>query len=156
MSLPEVAPEIVARLANYELNERARRILREMRPLIEPQLEPAIDEVIAGAAKLIQVAERYRLHGNEIRRIETAQFRALLSADFDTHYLETCRNTIEQETTLGFEGRARLNCGAAVLRRAIDVLARRHRLSPAAIAVRSRVLSQAIFFDIATTIYCIA
>jgi methyl-accepting chemotaxis protein len=151
MSLPPVAPEIAARLANYELDERARLMLRAMRPLIEPQLEPAINEVIAGAARLTQVAERYRRHGDDIRRIEMIQYRALLSADFDARYLETCHRTTDQETALGFEGRARINCGAAVLRRAIDAFTRKHRLSPAAIATRTRVLSQAIFFDIATT-----
>jgi methyl-accepting chemotaxis protein len=151
MSLPEVAPELAARLANYELDERARRMLREMCPLIEPQIAAAIDEVIVGATKLVQVAAIYARHGKEIRQIEMAQFRALLSADFDTHYLETSRSTVEQETALGFEGRARLNCGAAVLRHAIDVLARKHRFSPASLAMRTKILTQAIFFDIATT-----
>jgi len=151
MSLPPVAAELVARLANYELDERARLMLREMTPLVESQLEIAINEVIAGATRLVQVAEIYRKHGNEIRQIETTQFRALLSANFDSHYLETCRRTVEQETALGFEGRARLNCGAAVLRRSIDALNRKYRFSPAAVALRTKILSQAIFFDIATT-----
>ncbi len=151
MSLPEVAPEIAARLANYEINDRARRVLRELHPLIEPQIAGAIDEVIAGAAKLVHVAAAFARHGNEFRRIELAQFRALLSADFDARYLEICRNTIEQETALGFEGRARLYCGAAVLRNVIDVLARTHRFSPSTLAKRTKILSQAIFFDIATT-----
>lgn len=151
MSLLPVTPEIAARLANYEIDEQARLMLREMRPLIEPQLEPAINEFIAGAEQLTQVAERYRRHGDKIRQIEMAQFRALLSADFDARYLETCQNTINQTAALGFEGRARINCGASVLRHAIDAFARKHRLSPATIATRTRVLSQAIFFDIATT-----
>jgi methyl-accepting chemotaxis protein len=151
MSLLEVAPELAARLANYELDDRARRTLREMRPLIEPQVAIAIDEVIAGASKLVQVAAIYARHGTEIRQIEIAQFRALLSADFDAHYLEICRSTVDRETTLGFEGRARLNSGAAVLRHAIEVLARKHRFSPSALAARTKVLSQAIFFDLATT-----
>ena len=151
MTLPQVAPELVARLANYEIDDRARRVLREMRPLIEPQIQLAIDEVIIGASKLVQVAEIYRKHGKEIHAIEMAQFHALMTADFDAHYLEVCRGTIDKETALGFEGRARLNCGAAVLRHAIDVLVRKHRLSPATLAMRTKVLSQAIFFDIATT-----
>jgi len=136
---------------NYQLDEQARRMLRAMRPLIEAELEPAIDEVIAGAARLPHVAELYRRHGDDIRRIELVQFRALLDADFDARYVEACRRTIEQETALGFEARARIYCGAAVLRRAIDAFARRHRFRPAAIAARTRILSQAILFDIATT-----
>jgi methyl-accepting chemotaxis protein len=151
MTLPAVAPEIAARLANYELDERARHTLRKMCPLIEPRIAGAIDEVIAGAAKLVHVAATYARHGHEFRQIELAQFRALMSADFDARYLEICRSTIEQETSMGFEGRARLNCGAAVLRNAIDMLARTHRFSPSALAKRTKILSQAIFFDIATT-----
>jgi methyl-accepting chemotaxis protein len=151
MSLPEVAPEIAARLANYELDERARRMLREMRPLIEPQIAGAIDEVIDGASRLIQVAAIYEKHGKTIRQIEIAQFHALLSADFDSRYLEICRSTVDRETAMGFEGRARLNCGAALLRHSIDVLTRKHRFSPSALAARTKVLSQAIFFDLATT-----
>jgi methyl-accepting chemotaxis protein len=151
MPLPPVAPEIAARLANYEIDDKARLTLQEMRPLVEPELEPALNEVIAGAARLVQVAEIYRRHGHEIREIEITQFRALLSAEFDSRYLEICRNTIERETALGFECRARLNCGAAVLRRAIDVFERKYRFHTSAVARRIRVLSQAIFFDIATT-----
>jgi methyl-accepting chemotaxis protein len=151
MSPHEIAPEIAARLANYELDERARLVLRELRPLIEPLLETAINEVIAGAARLVQVAEIYRRHGDEIRQVEIAQFRALLSAEFNAHYLEVCRNTIELETTMGFEGRARLNCGAAVLRHAIDAIGRKYRIFPGAFATRVKIVSQAIFFDLATT-----
>jgi methyl-accepting chemotaxis protein len=151
MSLKPVAPELTARLANYELDDEARLMLREMQPVIEPRIGPAIDEVIAGAAKLVQVAAIYREHGHRIREIEMQQFRALLNADFDSRYLESCRSTIDQEAALGFEGRARLNCGAAVLRRAIDALVQKHRFSPSGVAVRIKVLSQAIFFDLATT-----
>ncbi|HTS40574.1 MAG TPA: methyl-accepting chemotaxis protein [Xanthobacteraceae bacterium] len=151
MSLPTVAPELAARLANYELDDQARLLLQDMRPLIEPVLGEAIDDVIAGAARLTQVAAIYREHGADIRKIELAQFRTLLNAEFDTRYLESCRYTVEQETALGFEGRARLNCGAAVLRHSIDAFARKYRFSPAVIAKRSKVLSQAIFFDLATT-----
>src|SRR5262245_54977763 len=125
MTLPAVDPELIARLANYELDDRARLSLREMRPLVESELGSALDEVITGAARLVQVADIYRRHGDEIREIELIQFRALLSADFDARYLETCRTTVDKETALGFEGRARLNCGAAVLRHAISQFARK-------------------------------
>src|SRR5262245_36666807 len=129
MSLPPVAPTLIARLANYELDDQARLMLREMRAIIEPELGRAIDEVITGAAKLVQVADIYRRHGDEIREIELVQFRAMLSAEFDEHYLDVCRTTVDKETSLGFEGRARLNCGAAVLRYAIVLFGRKHRLS---------------------------
>ena len=151
MSLPQVAPELAARLANYVLDERARLLLRDIAATVDPQIDRAIDQVIAGAANLPQVAALYRKHGNDIRRMEAVQFRALLTAAFDASYLEQCRITIEQETKLGFEGRARINCGAAVFRCAVEALTRQHRFSPTALAERVRVLSQAIFFDLATT-----
>ena len=152
MTLPQVAPELAARLANYTLDDRARILLREIAPLVEVQLDAAMDQVIAGAARLPKVAAIYAKHAADISRIEMAQFRAMLQAEFGAHYLECCRKTVEQETALGFEGRARINAGAAVLRH-------RHRCArakstasrPAALAERARVLSQAIFFDIANT-----
>ena len=119
--------------------------------MLEPHLGEAVDEVISGAARLQQVAETYKKHAGEFRRIEIAQFQELLRADFGAHYLNCCRNTIEKETALGFEGRARMNSAAAVLRVAIAVLRRRHRFSSAALASQINVLSQAIFFDLATT-----
>jgi methyl-accepting chemotaxis protein len=151
MTLPPVSPELAARLANYLIDERARASLRDMSALLDPYLGPAIDEVIAGAANLPAVAKLYERHSHDFRRIEIAQFRELLKAEFGQQYLECCRNTIEQETTLGFEGRSRMNSAAAVLRSAIAVFKRRHRLSVNQFADRVNVLSQAMFFDLATT-----
>ena len=151
MALPQVAPELAARLANYTLDDDARLLLREIAPLVDAHLDAALDQVIAGAANLPKVAAVYAKHAADIKRIELAQFRAMLQAEFGAHYLECCRNTVEDETKLGFEGRARVNAGAAVFRVAVMQLARKHRFSPGALADRARVLSQAIFFDIANT-----
>ena len=151
MSLPQVAPELAARLANYTLDERARVVLRQIAPLVEAHLGTALDQVIAGAANLPRVAAVYAKHSGDIKRIEMAQFRAMLQAEFGAHYLECCRKTVEDETALGFEGRARINAGAAVFRVSIAALAAKHRFSPATLTERARVLSQAIFFDIANT-----
>jgi methyl-accepting chemotaxis protein len=151
MSLPHVAPELAARLANYTLDERARLVLREIAPLVDTHLETALDQVIAGAANLPKVRAIYAQHSADIKRIELAQFRAMLRGEFDTRYLECCEKTVGEETALGFEGRARINAGAAVFRVAVVALAEKHRFSPAVLAERARVLSQAIFFDIANT-----
>jgi methyl-accepting chemotaxis protein len=151
MTLPPVSAELAARLANYLIDDRARLKLREMSGLLDPYLGAAIDEVVAGAAQLTQVAKLYERHGHEFRRIEIAQFRELLKAEFGKSYLECCRSTIDQETDLGFEGRSRMNSAAAVLRSAISVFKRKHRLSVAQLADRIHVLSQAMFFDLATT-----
>jgi methyl-accepting chemotaxis protein len=151
MTLPPVAPELAARLANYNIDDRARYMLRELASVLESHLGRAVDEVIASASKLTQVAELYRKHGSEFRRIEIGQFQELLRADFGSSYLSRCRETIEKETTHGFEGRSRMNSAAALLRTAIPVLRQKYRFSPTALAARIEVLSQALFFDLATT-----
>ena len=137
MTLPPVAPELAARLANYMIDDRARGVLRELAPLLEPHLGRAIDEVIAGAARLQQVAEVYKKHASEFRQIEVGQFQEMLRADFGSHYVNCCRNTIDREAALGFEGRARMNASAAVLRTAIAVLRRKHRFSPPSLPIGS-------------------
>ena len=151
MALPPVAPELAARLANYTIDDRARETLRELSALLEPHLRLSIDEVIAGAARLPQVAEVYRRNSDEFRRVEVAQYKELLKAEFAEPYLECCRNTIDLESELGFEGRARMNAAAAVLRMSVAVLKHRYRFAPWKIADRVHVLSQAVFFDLATT-----
>ncbi|MEA2983659.1 MAG: hypothetical protein QOF09_5482 [Alphaproteobacteria bacterium] len=151
MTLPPVSPELAARLANYNIDDRARAILQELAPMLEPHLGAAVDGVIAGAARLQQVAEIYKKHSPEFRRIEIGQFQELLRADFGPHYMNCCRNTVDQESALGFEGRARMNSAAAVLRMSIAVLRRHHRWSSAKLADRINIFSQAIFFDLATT-----
>ena len=147
--MPEIAPELVQRLSNYGLDERARLLLRSTAPFIEPVLGPALDQVIAGAVKLPHVADVWQRHGSDIRRIEIAQFQTLLKAEFDAGYLECCRSTIKQQIALGFEGRARINCGALIAKAASVIIARKFRFSRA--VERMAILSQAISFDLATT-----
>jgi methyl-accepting chemotaxis protein len=151
MTLPQVAPELAARLANYTIDDRARLVLRELAPILDPHIGEAVDQVIAGAAKLPQVAEVYKRHSHEFRRLEIAQIREMLKGEFGAQYLERCRNTSEQQTALGFEGRARMNSAAAMLRTAIMVLKRKYRFSPGALADKVNVISQSLYFDIATT-----
>jgi methyl-accepting chemotaxis protein len=151
MALPQVSPELAARLANYTIDDRVREVLNRLRPVLEPHVDTAVNEVVAGAERLAQVADTYRTHGNDFQRIESAQFSELLKAEFGDAYLERCRSTIEQEATLGFEGRARMNSAAAVLRTWIVVLKRKNRFNTAKFAEEMHVLSQAVFFDLATT-----
>ncbi len=151
MVLPQVAPELAARLANYTIDDRARGIIGRLAPLLGPHIGEAINEVVVGAERLPQVAEIYRKHGGDFRRMEIAQFEELLKAEFGESYLERCRSTVEQQAALGFEGRARMNSAAAVLRTWVGVLRRQHFLISAKFAEEVHVLSQAIFFDLATT-----
>ena len=149
-TLPPVAGELAARLVNYAIDDRARLLLRELRPIVEPLIDPAMDAVIASAARLPHVAALWAKHGDAAKRIEAAQFRALLAADFDAGYLAQCRRTTDQQTALGFESRARMHCAASLLRAAAPVVARRYPFSPAAVR-RISVLADAMMFDLATT-----
>jgi methyl-accepting chemotaxis protein len=149
VDLPPCAPELEARLANYGIDQHARVLLREMCPMIEPLAEAALDRVIAGTANLPHVAALWAKHGQDMKRLETIQLRSLLSANFDAAYLECCRATVEQETALGFEARARLNCASALLESAELNLGRRYRFASG--VAHLSVLSRALLFDLATT-----
>ena len=152
MALSDMAPELTARAVIYELDDRVRAILAQIGPLIEPYLGPAIDGVIARSKCLPpEIAVLWDRHQNEMRRIEVAQFRALLTGRFDDAYLETCHRTVEQETAFGFEARARMNCGAAIISAASDAIARKYRFSVVAATARINIISQAVLFDLATT-----
>src|ERR1041385_7955406 len=147
MPLPP-APELAQRLTNFGLDDHARMLLRRLTPLVEPLIGPAFEQVITGAVKLPHVADLWRRHGLEMRRIETEQFRALLRAEFDEAYLERCRATVDEETALGFESRARVNCGVMLVRKASQVIAKKFWQGG---IERITVLSQAISFDLSTT-----
>jgi methyl-accepting chemotaxis protein len=143
-----IAPELAQRLQNYRIDEPACDRLRRLAPIVEPVLGPAIDQVISGAAKLSSVSELWQRHGANIRRVEMAQFQALLRAEFDTAYFETCRTTVEVEAGYGFEGGARLNCAASLIQLASQAIAR-HSWFGGRGHIAS--LSQAVMFDLATT-----
>jgi methyl-accepting chemotaxis protein len=147
----ELPPEFVPRLVSYGLDERTRRVLRETWPLIEPVLDSVLDELLASAARLPHVAAIYAQHGREIRAIELAHLRALLSGNFDTEYHDICRHTVERTTSFGLEARGRVLAGAMLLARMLDVVAARHRFSGPAVAERLKAVTRAVLFDIATS-----
>ena len=121
-----------------------------MAPTVEALIDPAIDRVIAGAARLPHVSATWAKYGQDFKRIERSQLRALLSANFDAAYLDCCRKTIEQQTALGFESRARMNCAASLSQGAIVAFAKTYRL----LGPREEcagALTQALLFDLATT-----
>src|SRR4051812_17709294 len=123
-------------------------LLRQLGPLVEPLIGPAMDRVISGTSKLPHVADLWRRHGTELRRIETEQFKTLLQAEFDEAYLQRCRATAMEETALGFESRARVNCGVMLIRMASQAIAKRFWSGG---IERVTLLSQANSFDLATT-----
>ena len=150
MSNRALPPEFAPRLVSYGLDEAARRALREMWPLIEPELDSILDQFLERASHLAYVRAIYARHGNEFRAVETAHMRALMTGNFDFEYHESCRRTIERTAALGLEGRGRLLYALQLLSRVQTLLAARHRFFTRAAARRSNVLTRAILFDMAT------
>src|SRR5262245_62777220 len=103
---------------------------------------------MGGAAKMSHVRALWQRHGAEIRRIEAAQCEALLEAEFDAAYLATSRATVERETELGFEVRARIHCGVSLIQMASQAIARKFWFGG---TERIATLAQAVMFDLATT-----
>jgi hypothetical protein len=67
MARPELPREFAPRLLSYGLDERARQHLRETWPLIEPQLDAVLDELITGTSRLPHVAAIYAKHSKFVR-----------------------------------------------------------------------------------------
>jgi methyl-accepting chemotaxis protein len=150
MTRRELPPEFAPRLTSYGLDENTRSVLRETWHLIEPQLDSILDKFLSNTAPLPHVAAIYAKHGQEIRAIETAHFRALLSGNFDIDYHETCRRTVERCTEFGLEARGRVLAATFLLTQLLSILAARYRFSGPKIAQRADAVTRAILFDIAT------
>jgi methyl-accepting chemotaxis protein len=144
-----VAPYLDQRLSNYCLDDSARAKLREMAPIIRPVIGIALDRVIAGAVKLPHVAAVWSRHGSDLRQLEIRQYDELLRGEFDETYLQISRQTAEREAALGFENRARMNCGAIIGKLSSGAIRGNYRWSNP--TERSSIVSGAIMFDLATT-----
>ena len=138
-----------ARLALYSLDERARRLARQTWPLIEPNLDRAIDEIIAALGALPLLSDIVARNRDILKKLETAHFKALLGGNLDERYAESCRHTVEREAALGFDARIRSTAGNYVLKATLDALAGEHRFASAKVAERGRAVSQVIAFDVA-------
>jgi methyl-accepting chemotaxis protein len=155
MNSDDIIPGFEGRLALYEINDDARATIREIWPLVAPYLDGAINAFIDATSKLpavsgiVDAAQIVREQGRAIKAFETAHFETLLAGNFDQHYAESCRRTVEQETTAGLDARIRCNVGNCVLRFLLEALARRRPLTSGRLVQRVRVLSQVIGFDVA-------
>ena len=129
--------------------QKARSAIKLMWPTIAPHLENAVDAILDAAANLPNVAAITRQHRALIKQLELSHLEALLNGDLGAPYFESCQKTVEQEAALGFDARLRSTAGNYVLRAAIDALARKHRFAPAKLAESTKLLSQAIAFDVA-------
>jgi hypothetical protein len=138
-----------ARAQMYSLDGRARRILAETWPVIEPALDQAIAEIITAISVLPRVGEIVAQNAELYKKLEAAHFRALLGGKLDGAYAESCRHTVLEEAAIGLDARVRSTAGSYVLKAALDALARKYWFSAAKVAARGRVISQAISFDVA-------
>jgi methyl-accepting chemotaxis protein len=137
-----------ARLWYFGLDEDARKIMRQTWPLIAPNLDKAIDDLLTGVGMLPHVAAVIARHRDLIRQLETAHFEALLSGELDNRYMESCRRTVEREATLGIDSRMRSTAGNFVLRATLQALARKYWYSPRKLVEHAIVVSQAIALDV--------
>jgi methyl-accepting chemotaxis protein len=138
-----------ARRKMYGLDDRARRILAEVWPVIEPTLDAAIDEIVVAVRVLSRVGEIVTNNAELYKKLEAAHFRALLCGELDRDYAESCRHTVQQEAAIGLDARVRSTAGSYVLKAALGALARKYRFSAAKVVERGMVVSQALSFDVA-------
>jgi len=138
-----------ARLKLYSIDERARQLVAECWPLIEPRLALAIDDALVAVRVLPRIGEIVTKNAELYRKLEVAHFRALLGGNLDAAYAESCRRTVEQEAAIGLDARIRSTAGSYLFKVTLEALARKYRFSGGKLAERARAVSQVISFDVA-------
>lgn len=138
-----------SRFKLYDIDERARVLMKDSWGTIAPLLEKAIDEFLLVAADMPRLSEIIARHRPLIKKLELSHFESLLNGTLDVRYIASCRKTVQEEAAIGFDGRVRSSAGNFVLRAVLDAFARKYRLSPGKLAERSKVASQFIAFDVA-------
>lgn len=151
MAQYEFQAELAPRLVAYGLDDEARARLQRLWPTLEPHLPAAIDAFIASASNIPQIAATFATHHARIRELELAHHRHLLSGKFDNAYAEYCVYSAREHVAIGVEARVRLNSGCVVMRRMIDVIARRYWYSAKTVAACAKLVTQAILCDAALT-----
>jgi methyl-accepting chemotaxis protein len=136
------------RYALFGLDMRARNEIRRLWPTIAPRLDKAVDDLLDATARLPRISAIVTENRESMKRLELAHLHALLNGDLDGGYLESCRRTVAQETALGLDARIRSTAANYVLRAAVDALAAKHRFSPAKVAEGTKLISQALAFDV--------
>ena len=120
----------------------------KMWPVIAPHLGQAIDDFFVATRDLPIVSEIVATHREVLKKLETAHFESLLKGSLDTRYLESCRDTVQQEAAIGLDSRIRGTSANFVLRTAIEAFSRKHRFSAAKVADYSILMSRILAFDV--------
>ena len=152
MTSTDLVQAFDARLAIYDLDDRAQRVIAEIWPIIAPHLERAVEENIAATIKMAFVGTIVAQNADLLKKLELAHYRALLVGKPDRHYAELCRDTVEQEAAIGLDARMRSIAGSFVLKAALDALGHKYRFSPARLVECTKIISRVICFDIASAI----
>src|SRR5256885_17208820 len=103
MASTETIPGFRDRLTLYGIDDRTRSLVAEAWPVIAPGLERAIHEIIQAVSGLPRVGGAVADHRETIKKLELADFQALLEGKLDERYPESCRRTVEQEAALGLD-----------------------------------------------------
>ncbi len=152
MAPPDLVQAFEARLALYQLDDRARRILPQIWPVIAPTLDRAIGDIIAAASRLPGIGAAVAANAAVIKKLELAHLQALLGGALDQTYAASCHNTVLQEAAIGLDARIRSTAGSYVLKAALDALAHKHRFSRARLVEHTKLVSQVLSFDVANAI----
>ena len=136
----------------YELDAQSRSSVKHIWPIIAPDLDKAVDAILAVAAQLPHLRETIGENGTIIKKLEMAHLEALLNGDVDDRYFESCRRTVEQEATFGIDARFRSTAGNYLLRGAMDALARKYWYSRGKLIASTKLVSKVIAFDVANAI----
>ena len=116
--------------------------------MLAPHLERTIDAVVIAITGLPVIGQVVAQNKETVKRLEVSHFQALLGGKLDRTYAESCRQTVEKEAELGLDARIRSTSGSYVAQMSLEVLARKHRFSPAKIAERGKTVAQVISFDV--------
>jgi methyl-accepting chemotaxis protein len=133
----------------YELDAQARAAIKHIWPIIAPDIERAVDSILAVTRTLPHLRESIEKHGAVIKKLEMSHLEALLHGDVDERYFESCRKTVEQEATFGIDARFRSTAGNYLLRGAMDALSRRYWYSRKKLVENTKLVSKVIAFDVA-------
>jgi methyl-accepting chemotaxis protein len=139
------------RLRLYGIDQACCEELRRLWPILEPALHQGIDQFIRSEKVMPSVSAIFQVHAEWIRKVETDHLSLVLSGRFDQQYVESCQIVSEQEQEIGLTSRTRMIAGTLILQAGIDAIAAHSRLSVRKAAERSKLISRALAFDIATT-----
>ena len=140
---------IDSRYALYGLDARARDSIKRLWPTIAPHIEDAVEAILTAAAKLPHISPIMVQHKDLIKSLEVTHLQSLLGEEIDERYLASCRKTVEQEAALGLDARFRSTAGNFITRTLVDRLARKYWYSASKLAEATKLISQAIAFDVA-------